>query len=93
MEFEWDEEKNQKNFAKHEISFEVATQVFYDPLAKFILERIVDGEERWHVIGRAIGLPLLVVVHTYRDNNGKERVRIISARQASAHERRRYEEW
>lgn len=91
MEFEWDEVKNRKNFAKHGISFELARKVFNDPLAAYILERVENGEERWQAIGRVSNLPLLVVVHTYRDNNGREIIRIISARQASSHERKRYE--
>ncbi len=91
MEFEWDEIKNQKNYAKHGISFELACKVFEDPLAAFILERVENGEERWQAIGQAGNLPLLVVVHTYRDYRGREKIRIISARQASTHERKRYE--
>ncbi|MDB5520764.1 MAG: BrnT family toxin, partial [Tardiphaga sp.] len=28
--FEWDEEKNKLNEAKHEINFETASEIFYD---------------------------------------------------------------
>ena len=91
MEFEWDEVKNRKNFDKHGISFELARKDFDDPLAAYILERVEKGEERWQAIGRVSNLPLLVVVHTYRDKSGREIIRIISARQASSHERKRYE--
>lgn len=31
MKFQWDEEKNQLNKAKHKISFETAAYVFADP--------------------------------------------------------------
>ncbi|MDR0311043.1 MAG: BrnT family toxin [Acidobacteriota bacterium] len=86
MIFKWDQEKNQLNYAKHGLSFEVACKVFDDPLVIFLFDRIVDGEERWHAVGKAF------VVHTYRDYNGEEVVRIISARQASSHERRHYEQ-
>jgi uncharacterized DUF497 family protein len=92
MEFEWDQAKNLANYAKHEISFELASKVFDDPLAAYIFDRVVDGEERWHAVGQVLNLPLIVVVYTYRDRGGREIIRIISARQASSHERRRYEE-
>ena len=92
MKFEWDEDKNRANYAKHGVSFEIACQVFDDPLVAYLFDRIVDGEERWQAIGKVLNLPLLVVAHTWSDQEGQEFVRIISARQASSHERRRYEQ-
>jgi uncharacterized DUF497 family protein len=92
MKFNWDEDKNRTNYAKHGVSFEIACKVFDDPLVTYLFDRIVDGEERWHAIGKAMTLPLLVVAHTSLDHEGEEIVRIISARQASSHERRRYEQ-
>jgi len=92
MKFEWDEAKNHANYVKHGISFEIASKVFDDPLAIYVFDRVIDGEERWHAVGKFQNLPLLVVVHTYRNHDGKEIIRIISARQASSHERRHYEE-
>ena len=50
MNFEWDETKNQKNYAKHKINFELARTGFDDPLAQFFIDRVVYGEERWWVI-------------------------------------------
>lgn len=91
MEFEWDQRKNEANYAKHGISFELASKVFDDPLIVYIFDRVVDGEERWHAVGKVGNLPVLVVVHTYRGKE-EEIIRIISARQASSHERRRYEQ-
>ncbi|MBR4605403.1 MAG: BrnT family toxin [Lachnospiraceae bacterium] len=91
MKFEWDENKNRINYAKHGVSFEVASKVFNDPLAAYIFDRIVDGEERWHAVGKIDNLPLIVVVHTYRNENNEEIIRIISARKATQHERRQYE--
>ncbi len=91
MKFEWDEAKNRVNYAKHGVSFEVASKIFDDPLVTYLFDRFVDGEERWQAVGKIQTLPVLVVVHTYRDHNGEEVIRIISARQASSHERRRYE--
>ena len=92
MDFEWDEEKNRKNYAKHGINFELASKIFDDPLAKFILERVVDGEERWQAIGQVYDRYLLLVAHCYRYANGKEIIRIISARPTTIHERKAYEE-
>lgn len=92
MRIEWDEAKNRANIAKHNVNFELAKEVFADPLVQYTLDRVVDGEERWHAIGHARSYFLLVVVHCYRMANGEEIVRIISARPASSHERRLYEE-
>ena len=92
MKVEWDEDKNQRNLAKHKIGFELAQDVFSDPLAQYLLDRVVEGEERWQAIGQVRSRFLLVVVHCYRSAAGEEVIRIISARPASAHERRLYEE-
>jgi len=51
MEFEWDQQKNQANYAKHKINFKLAIKVFDDPLAAFRLDRVVNGEERWLAVG------------------------------------------
>ena len=92
MEFEWDQQKNLANFAKHKINFELACCVFDDPLAIFRFDRVADGEERWLAVGKALELHVLVVVHTYRSGEDQEFIRIISARRATSHERRLYEE-
>jgi uncharacterized protein len=92
MLFEWDESKNRSNRAKHKVSFEAATLVFEDPRAIDLLDRIEEGEERWHTVGVAAGLAVLLVVHTYREEGGVERIRMISARKATPRERKIYEE-
>lgn len=89
--FEWDEKKNQSNLAKHGIDFETAQLIFDDPNCVTFIERTKDGEPRWHAIGLVYGLIVLVVVHTYRDTGTHELIRIISARQATRHERKLYE--
>jgi hypothetical protein len=93
MRFEWDDEKNQINQRKHEgLAFEAAALVFNDPLAVFRKDRIVEGEQRWHAIGSAVGAVLLVV-HVYRvetSNDEEENLRIIPAREANKRERRIY---
>jgi uncharacterized DUF497 family protein len=88
--FEWDASKAKTNRIKHGVSFELAERVWDDPLNLLIADRIVEGQVRWHMIGLA-GPILLVVVHTYPEPGDDELVRIIGARRATAHERRRYE--
>ncbi len=92
MRFEWDERKNIRNRAKHRVSFETATLVFEDPRVVSILDRTDENEERWHSIGRAGGIVLLLVVHTFRGDENDEVARIISARKATPMERKIYEE-
>ncbi|MBL8231608.1 MAG: BrnT family toxin [Bryobacterales bacterium] len=89
--FEWDETKNRSNFRKHRIDFETAQLIFDDPGCVTFVERTIDGEPRWHAIGFAEGVILLVVVHTYSESSPGEIIRIISARQATPHERKLYE--
>jgi len=91
MRIVWDQNKNIGNRAKHKVSFEVASLVFDDPLHLSRIDRIVDGEVRWQTIGMVGGVLLLLVAHTWEDTDGEMDVRIISARKADTHERKRYE--
>ena len=54
-------------------------------------DRVAGDEERWHTIGLAGGVTLLLVVHTIKEEHGEEEVRIISARKASFRERALYD--
>jgi uncharacterized DUF497 family protein len=91
--FSWDQAKNRSNQKKHGVSFEAAIFVFDDPFQISRVERIIEGEERWHTIGRAGGMLLLLVVHTLKeDSSGELDIRIISARRADKREREQYEE-
>lgn len=92
MRIEWDESKNRRNLAKHGISFETAQLVFDDPCMLVQQDRVVEGEERWQSLGLVAGVVVILVVHTYREEDGEEVVRIISARKAAAPERKAYEE-
>lgn len=88
MEFEWDEEKSVVNRKKHGVSFHEAATVFGDPLAiTFPDPDHSIGEHRFLTFGLSMMNRLLVVVHAER--HGK--TRIISARQATRHERTIYE--
>lgn len=92
MHWTWDGRKDRDNRRKHGLSFETASLVFDDPLA---LSRIDDTgeEERWQTVGE-IGGVIVFVTHTWPepDESGEDTGRIISARKATAHERRAYEE-
>ncbi|MBR4330277.1 MAG: BrnT family toxin, partial [Candidatus Riflebacteria bacterium] len=89
--FEWDENKNNINKKKHNISFEEAKTVFYDTNALLISdpEHSVD-EERFILLGLSKNLNLLIVCHCYRSSETV--IRIISARKATKNETRQYNE-
>lgn len=89
--FQWDARKAEANIAKHGISFETAQRAFADPFAQLEQDRIEDGELRWQTTGMVDGVTLIVVAHTIREEEDCEIVRIISARRAERHERKRYE--
>lgn len=91
MRFEWDQTKNLSNQQKHGIGFETAKLVFADPFHVSIPDRIEGGEQRWQTFGLIGPHVLLVVAHTYRDENGVDVIRIISARRATRREKRKYE--
>ena len=89
MKFEWNPNKAVMNLRKHSISFQEATTVFDDSLSvSFPDPDHSIGESRYVIIGMSGSGQLLVVSHNDREN----RTRIISARRASRHERRFYEE-
>jgi uncharacterized DUF497 family protein len=88
MRFQWDPEKARRNLKKHRVSFGEAVTAFYDPLsATFDDPDHSDEEQRYITIGFSSQGRLLVVGHTERG----EIVRIISARRATAHERKKHE--
>jgi uncharacterized DUF497 family protein len=85
--FEWDEEKAASNLKKHGVSFDVAALAFDDRLSVTISDpENSEGELRLLLIGMTRTRALLVVAHVERE----DRIRIISARRATAKERRRY---
>jgi uncharacterized DUF497 family protein len=91
MRWTWDPDKARTNLAKHGIGFDLARRVWDDPLHVIVPDRIENGEERWHAIGMVGDVAILVVVHAYRGDDGGI-IRIIGARKATPHERRRYEQ-
>ena len=85
IKFEWDENKNDINKSKHNVSFEEAKSVFEDARAILIPDPDhSDDEERFIILGLSRLLNMLVVCHCYRDN--EKTIRIISARKATRKE-------
>ena len=93
FQFEWNPAKAAGNRREHRIGFDLAATVFHDPLAASIPdEEHGETEERWITLGEADDGRLLVVIHTYQEiDPTTAKVRIISARCATRHERRQYE--
>ena len=88
MQFEWDRDQAKRNLRKRKVSFDEAATVFYDPLSATFddPDHSVD-EQRFITVGYSSYGRLLVVSHTERSNI----LRIISARLATAPERKRHE--
>jgi uncharacterized DUF497 family protein len=92
--FEWDPAKAASNLVKHGVSFELAIEVFRDPLALTIPdEEHSFGEFRWITLGKDARSQSILVVHTFEQpEESMARIRIISARRPSRSEILAYEE-
>lgn len=91
MDFTWDSKKATANLKKHKVSFEEATSVFFDSLAKLTHDPDhSEDEDRYIIIGHSHNHNLLFVVHIYRESS--DVIRIISARKATRKEKRDFEE-
>lgn len=85
---EWDPAKARANARKHGVQFADAVAVLEDDRALTMRDTSVHEEERWVTLGLDGLGRVLVVVYAWRG----ESIRVISARKATARERRRYEE-
>jgi hypothetical protein len=89
MAFSWDDRKSRENLRKHGVSFQEASTAFADENARLKHDPDHSQEEdRFILLGFSAKLRLLVVSHAYRQE-GKQ-IRIVSARKATANERRQY---
>lgn len=89
MIYERDENKAATNLAKHGVSFEEAKTVFDDPLyVDFYDPDHSYGEHRFILLGESTQRRLLFVSYMERNNS----IRLISAREATASERKAYEQ-
>ena len=90
--FSWDTRKAIQNLRKHDVPFEEAATVFADPEAldwEDIEHSEIEG--RFKRLGKSVAGRVLLVIYTIRrTRDGKETIRIISARQASRKERKAY---
>jgi uncharacterized DUF497 family protein len=85
--FEWDSEKAAINLHKHNVTFQEACEVFFDPFF-CLVDSTAENEAREGAIGYSERSRLLFVVHVVRQ---EETIRIISARAATTEERKIYE--
>ena len=85
--FVWDPKKAASNLRKHGVSFLEAVTVFADPLALVVADALY--RDRAVLIGQSEKQQLLVTVFVELNEDW---VRIISARRATSHERKQYEE-
>lgn len=89
MLFEWDEAKAATNLEKHGVAFEESCTLWEDPLFIVFADPDHSDDESWFLIfGQSNQGRLLVVSFT----ENEERTRLISAREATAAERKFYEE-
>ncbi len=86
-EFVWDANKASANHAKHGVAFEEACEAFFDTFRQGG-DASENFEDRQFVLGFSRRRRLLLVVYVERG----VRIRIVSARKATSHERNRYEE-
>lgn len=85
--FQWDENKAQSNIQKHGIAFEEAAEVFFDSFHQ-IGDASTSDEQRDFILGYSFQRRILLVVYVERS----KRTRIVSARRATRHERKSYED-
>jgi uncharacterized DUF497 family protein len=86
--FEWYPPKAEINLKKHKVSFQEASTIFGDKRLWEAPDLEHSGEEfRYIGIGQSEGGRVLLVNFTVRS----EKIRIISAREAEAWEKREYE--
>ena len=88
--FEWDQRKATANARMHAVSFEEGATAFADPLSITVddPDHSTPNDQRYILLGMSHRNRLLVVIHVERGDN----LRIVSARLATRHERKTYEE-
>ena len=87
MRFVWDPRKAAANVVNHGVSFDEASTAFDDPLGAYYPDTL--HPDRFILIGLSRRPRLLYVVHA---EVKADRIRIISARKATKHEKKAYEE-
>jgi uncharacterized DUF497 family protein len=85
--YEWDPKKAANNLRKHGVDFADAVTALEDEQALTLNDDHPD-EQRFITVGTDVLGHVLVIVYTFRG----EKIRIISAREATPRERRQYTE-
>lgn len=88
IDFEWDSQKALSNWHKHQVAFESACEVFFDPFLQPDKDEVIDGELRETVIGMTQNWRLLFIAYTLRN----DKIRVISARPVTRQQRKTYED-
>ena len=90
IKFEWEASKAASNIQKHGVTFEEARTVFFDERARLINDPDhSESEERFILLGFSSSPRVIVVCHCYRSEGNV--IRIISARKATATEKKVYD--
>jgi len=85
LEFEWYSEKERLIAENHGLDMEKIKKIFNDPFRIIQYDLMHSGlEDRWHILGKVN--EVLFAVYTER----KDKIRIITAREATPEERRIY---
>jgi uncharacterized DUF497 family protein len=85
--FEWNRQKAEANLRKHNVTFELAFEAFFDPFVHYLDDEVVENETRETIIGLTSNWQLLYVVYVLREDV----IRIVSARFVTSVEREVYE--
>ena len=86
MRYEWDEQKREANYEKHDVDFNEVVNFEWDLAIETQDNRRDYGEERWVAVGRILS-HIYVLIYTIRNKN----IRVISLRKANSRERKYYE--
>jgi hypothetical protein len=87
--FIWDKGNTNKNLLKHGVSNQECEEIFFDRNKKLFNDLLHSGKEkRYIIIGKTKKSRVLFIVFTIRNRN----IRIVSARDMHAKERKVYEE-
>lgn len=87
--FEWDATKAASNEKKHGVTFGEAKSVFYDDFAiQFFDDQNSELEDKFLLLGHSNQSRILLICHCEQESGNL--IRIISARKATAKERKFY---
>ena len=84
--FDWDRGNIQKNWQRHRVAFYECEEVFFHEPVIVPNPGHSATEQRYYALGPTVRGRLLTVVFTVR----RDRIRVVSARDMSRKERRRY---